>query len=70
MQLRLVPLKPRVKKLLDKAEETGNDMIVARHLLGLGEPEDVANLALFLASDEARLITGAIVPVDSGTSAT
>ena len=60
----------RVKKLLDKAEETGNDMIVARHLLGLGEPEDVANLALFLASDEARLITGAIVPVDSGTSAT
>ena len=60
----------RVKKLLEQAEETGNDMIVARHLLGLGEPEDVANLALFLASDEARLITGAIVPVDSGTSAT
>ena len=60
----------RVKKLLDKAEETGNDMIVARHLLGLGEPENVANLALFLASDDARLITGAIIPVDSGTSAT
>ena len=27
---------------LDKAEETSNDMIVARHLLGLGEPENVA----------------------------
>lgn len=60
----------RVKKLLDNAEATGNDQIAARHLLGLGEPEDVANLALFLASDNARLITGAIVPVDSGTSAT
>ena len=60
----------RVKKLLDKAKETGNDVILARHLLGLGEPEDVANLALFLASDDARLITGAIIPVDSGTSAT
>ncbi len=60
----------RVQKLLDKAEETGNDMIVARHLLGLGEPEDVANLALFLASDDSRLITGSVIPVDSGTSAT
>ena len=60
----------RVQKLLDKAKETGNDMIVARHLLGLGEPEDVANLALFLASDDSRLITGAVIPVDSGTSAT
>ena len=60
----------RVQKLLDKAKETGNDMIVARHLLGLGEPEDVANLALFLASDDSRLITGSVIPVDSGTSAT
>ena len=60
----------RVQKLLDKAKETGTDMIVARHLLGLGEPEDVANLALFLASDDSRLITGAVIPVDSGTSAT
>ena len=45
-------------------------MIVARHLLGLGEPEDVANLALFLASDDSRLSTGSVIPVDSGTSTT
>ena len=40
------------------------------HMLGLGVLEDIANMALFLASDEARIITGAIYPVDSGWSAT
>jgi NAD(P)-dependent dehydrogenase (short-subunit alcohol dehydrogenase family) len=39
------------------------------HLLGMGEPSDIAHMALFLASDEARIITGAIFPVDSGWSA-
>ena len=32
----------------------------------VGEPEDVANAALFLASDEASWITGAVLPVDGG----
>jgi enoyl-[acyl-carrier-protein] reductase (NADH) len=36
------------------------------HLLGLIEPEDIANMALFLASDETRKVTGHIYPVDSG----
>jgi NAD(P)-dependent dehydrogenase (short-subunit alcohol dehydrogenase family) len=31
-----------------------------------GTPEDVAMAALFLASDEARWITGVILPVDGG----
>lgn len=31
-----------------------------------GAPEDVADLALFLASDESRYLTGATVPVDGG----
>jgi NAD(P)-dependent dehydrogenase (short-subunit alcohol dehydrogenase family) len=30
------------------------------------EPLDVANAALFLASDEARYITGVALPVDLG----
>jgi NAD(P)-dependent dehydrogenase (short-subunit alcohol dehydrogenase family) len=34
-----------------------------------GEPEDVANIALFLASDESRMITGASIPADGGRSA-
>jgi len=32
----------------------------------LGQPEDVAGLAVFLASDDCAFMTGAIVPVDGG----
>ena len=35
----------------------------------LGSPEDVANAALFLASDEASFITGAVLTVDGGLTA-
>lgn len=35
---------------------------------GMGDANDTANAALFLASDEARFITGAILPVDGGMS--
>ena len=31
-----------------------------------GEPEDLAALAVFLASSKARYITGAVIPVDGG----
>jgi NAD(P)-dependent dehydrogenase (short-subunit alcohol dehydrogenase family) len=34
----------------------------------MGTPWDVANAALFLASDEANFITGAALPVDGGMS--
>ncbi|MCU1405323.1 MAG: Short-chain dehydrogenase/reductase [Glaciihabitans sp.] len=34
-----------------------------------GQPEDIAPAVLFLASEDAHYITGAILPVDGGTSA-
>ena len=35
----------------------------------LGTPDDMANAALFLASDEASMITGVALPVDGGMTA-
>ncbi|AZG45758.1 mycofactocin-coupled SDR family oxidoreductase [Gordonia insulae] len=39
------------------------------HVLPIGwvEPEDISNAVLFLASDEARFITGVALPVDGGS---
>lgn len=33
------------------------------------EPDDIAGVIAFLASDDARFITGANIPVDGGLSA-
>jgi len=41
----------------------------AMHLTRLGVPDDIANAALFLVSDEAAFVTGAILPVDGGVTA-
>ncbi len=38
------------------------------HLVGLIEPTDIANMAVFLASEESRMVTGHIYPVDSGVT--
>ena len=51
--------------------EAGNPRVTklaAAHLVGLIEPEDIANMAVFLASEEARMITGHVYPVDSGVT--
>lgn len=43
------------------------DMLKERTPLGrLGEPEDIANAYLFLSSDEAKFINGAVLSVDGG----
>ena len=41
-------------------------MLEGSPLRTISSREDVANLALFLASDESRTITGQSIPVDAG----
>ncbi len=41
----------------------------SRHPLGFGQPEDVANAAIFLLSDASRWITGSAMAVDGGAAA-
>jgi 3(or 17)beta-hydroxysteroid dehydrogenase len=42
------------------------DPAAARRALGLGEPDDVANLVLYLASDESKHVNGAELVIDAG----
>ena len=43
------------------------EMAKSRAVLGrVGRPEDIANVALFLASDEASFITGQVIVADGG----
>ena len=44
-------------------------LVKASPLRRAGQPEEVAELASFLASDRASFITGAIIPIDGGTTA-
>ena len=49
-------------------QDTGlNAMLVGAHPIGrLGQPEEVAELVTWLASDKASFVTGAYYPVDGG----
>jgi NAD(P)-dependent dehydrogenase (short-subunit alcohol dehydrogenase family) len=49
---------------MDKKDE--KTLIAATPLGRRGTPEEVANVYLFLASDEASYVTGALFPVDGG----
>jgi 3(or 17)beta-hydroxysteroid dehydrogenase len=47
--------------------EWGKAMIDARHPLGhMGEPDDIAQAALYLASDRSKFVTGAELVADGG----
>jgi NAD(P)-dependent dehydrogenase (short-subunit alcohol dehydrogenase family) len=61
-----VVLSERVKKLMQNAKDI--EKLAATHLLGLGLPIHIADMAVYLASDESAITTGQVLSVDSGAT--
>jgi NAD(P)-dependent dehydrogenase (short-subunit alcohol dehydrogenase family) len=59
-----VTLTDRVRRLL--VEDGSSNKIADASPLGTMDPMDIAQAALFLASDESHKITGHILPIDGG----
>jgi 3-oxoacyl-[acyl-carrier protein] reductase len=57
----------RTTRLTDRVPAEILDRARERSVLGrLGDPQDVANVVLFLSSESARHITGVVIPIDGG----
>jgi NAD(P)-dependent dehydrogenase (short-subunit alcohol dehydrogenase family) len=59
-------LTPLLKGAIERGERNPEQIINRTPMGRLVEPEDMAQAALFLASEKARFITGVTLPVDAG----
>ena len=59
---------PHTSPLLHGADSPAEQILSRVPLRKWGQPEDVANAILFLASDESSHITGVDIPVDGGAA--
>jgi NAD(P)-dependent dehydrogenase (short-subunit alcohol dehydrogenase family) len=55
-------------KALNDDPERKNKVLSRTPMGELGKPSDVAEAALFFATESARFITGTVLPVDGGNS--
>ena len=61
---------PRVRRIYPHGADPQDAKVqVKTYPFWVGQPEDIANIALFLASEESRMITGAAIAADGGRSA-
>jgi len=61
-------VRARMEALTDSSgtNAAADAMGLSTHPFAIGEPDDIASIVLFLASDESRMITGAIIPAEGG----
>jgi NAD(P)-dependent dehydrogenase (short-subunit alcohol dehydrogenase family) len=60
---------PFPSKMMEKTlEDFGEAIVAAVPLHRIGEPEDMAGIAIYLASRAGAYVTGAVIPVDGGMS--
>jgi NAD(P)-dependent dehydrogenase (short-subunit alcohol dehydrogenase family) len=63
-------MEPMLRARGDGDLETGIARTVVKYPIGrLGTPEEIAKVALFLASEEASVVTGAVLTADGGMTA-
>ncbi len=63
------PVNTKIANPMDAPAEMMNPLFTYYPLQRLGEPDEIAKLNLFLASDDSSFITGAEISIDGGSSA-
>jgi NAD(P)-dependent dehydrogenase (short-subunit alcohol dehydrogenase family) len=60
---------PWVQRLVTEAGESLDDLRARQPMGRLGEPDEIAEAVLYLASDAAAFVTGSILTIDGGLTA-